>query len=114
MAAESRAMRAYWWLEPRLAPGVRFAQVEYEECLAAAVQSGDDWLDVGCGHRLLPEWRQDAERELTSRAGSLVGLDPEFGALQKHRSIRLLICGDAIHLPFADESFDLVTANMVV
>lgn len=114
MGVSSGLMKAYWWLEGRLAPGVRFAQSEYEDCLAAVVRSGDDWLDVGCGHNLLPAWRQDAERDLTGRARALVGLDPELGALQKHRSIRLLICGSAAQLPFADQSFDLVTANMVV
>jgi SAM-dependent methyltransferase len=106
--------KTYWWLERRLAPGVRFAQAEFEDRLVALVRSGDDWLDIGCGHTLLPEWRDSAERELIGRVRTLVGLDPESRSLQKHRSIRLLICGDAAHLPFADEAFDIVTANMVV
>ncbi|HEY9225988.1 MAG TPA: class I SAM-dependent methyltransferase [Gemmatimonadaceae bacterium] len=106
--------RLYWRLESWIAPGVRFAQSDFEECLSATIRPGDDWLDVGCGHNLLPEWRAAREQELISATKTLVGLDPEFAALRNHRSIRLLICGDAGNLPFATGSFDMVTANMVV
>ena len=111
---EDRAWRTYWWLEERLAPGVRYAQVDFEERLVSTVRAGDTWLDVGCGHTLLPEWRASQERELLERPEVVVGLDPELAALREHRGLSLRVCGDAAHLPFAERTFDLVTANMVV
>ena len=114
MPATSRLWSAYWWLERRLAPGVRYAQEDFEERLFATVTSGSDWLDLGCGHALLPEWRATREKEILGRPRLLVGLDPELSALEKHRGIRLRVCGDGGTLPFADGAFDLVTANMVV
>lgn len=106
--------RLYWSLERRIAPGVRYAQGDYEDRLDQAVSTGCHWLDLGCGHQLLPEWRTSQERELTARPASLVGIDPEYEAVARHRTIPNRACGDAGALPFRDESFDLVTANMVV
>ena len=114
MRTTERLRHVYWWLERTLAPGVRYAQADYEECLTDIVQTGQDWLDVGCGHSLLPEWRAAQERQLIARPRLLVGLDPELGALQKHGSVQLRVCGDAATLPFEAASFDVVTANMVV
>jgi ubiquinone/menaquinone biosynthesis C-methylase UbiE len=110
----NRLWRVYWKLERRIAPGVRYAQTDFEECLFSIARSGDDWLDIGCGHSLLPEWRASQERDLIRLPRKLIGLDPVRSALLQHRSIALLVCGDAGHLPFPDGTFDLVTANMVV
>lgn len=114
MILEGPAWKIYWWLEERIAPGVQYAQVDVEEQLFSIVRAGDVWLDVGCGHTLLPEWRAAQEHELLQRPETIVGLDPEFAALREHRGISLRACGDAERLPFVDGIFDLVTANMVV
>ena len=114
MADDTRAWKVYWWLERHLAPGVHYAQADFEQCLFRTVQVGDSWLDVGCGHSLLPPWRESQERELLSRPTLVAGLDPELVALSAHRGITLRVCGEAGDLPFADGTFDLVTANMVV
>jgi SAM-dependent methyltransferase len=106
--------RIYWRLEGLLAPGLRYAQDAYEGRLGEAIPRGCRWLDLGCGHQLLPEWRRATEATLVQRAGMLVGLDPEREALRQHRTIALRIAGDATALPFADAAFDRVTANMVV
>lgn len=104
----------YAALERRLAPGVEYSQAQFERTLTAHVAGVRDWLDLGCGHRLLSEWRGDAEAALLSGCPRVIGLDPDRQALGKHRSIRHRVAGDASALPFADASFDLVTANMVV
>jgi ubiquinone/menaquinone biosynthesis C-methylase UbiE len=74
------------------------------------------WLDIGCGRHLIPLWMHrhaELEAALKSRPQSLVGLDPDLGALRDNTSLRSLINADAGRLPFADRSFDLVTSNMV-
>lgn len=114
MTLGNRLRGLYWWFEPKLAPGVRYAQSVFEDSLFATVEAGCHWLDLGCGHTLLPDWRASAERDLTERPGRLVGLDPDRGALRNHRAIKLLVCGDGSQLPFGGGQFDLVTANMVV
>ncbi|MFN2565789.1 MAG: class I SAM-dependent methyltransferase [Gemmatimonadaceae bacterium] len=105
--------RWYWWLERRIAPGLRPSQDLYEALLARRVGPSTRWLDLGCGHRVLPEWRHEAEQQLVGRAALVVGTDYDFPSLRTHRSIRYRCRSDASHLPFADESFQLVTANMV-
>lgn len=106
--------KLYWRMEKVLAPGLDYSQHDYERLLDRTVVPGCQWLDLGCGHQLLPDWRRAAETSLTGRAGLLVGLDPELGALRKHISIKARTSGSASHLPFKDGSFELVTANMVV
>jgi len=97
-----------------LAPHLEFNQQRYEAFLVRAVAPGCRWLDLGCGHQLLPSWRRDGEEALVARAGLLVGLDPVLEALRSHRTITARAQGVASCLPFANEAFDIVTANMVV
>ncbi len=107
--------RVTWWLERHIVPGNRYAQLVYEEQLAPLVGRADArWLDVGCGRAVLPEWRERAERDLVERCGLAVGMDPDGSAIARHRSIRFRAVGVAERLPFADGSFDVASANMVV
>jgi len=74
------------------------------------------WLDVGCGRQLVPKWlngQTEIEADLKSRAALLVGVDPDFAALRDNRSCHGRLQTGSASLPFADDSFDLVTANMV-
>jgi SAM-dependent methyltransferase len=68
------------------------------------------WLDAGCGRRLLEEDMDRLEDWLAQRPRLLLGLDPQ---VTKHCNIELLVRGSLYDLPFADSTFDLVTANMV-
>lgn len=104
----------YWKLERRIVPGLRYSQYEYEDTLFLRAPREGAWLDLGCGHALLPPWRLAQEQDLVSCGAVIVGLDPDYSALQLHRSIKRRVAGDCSQIPFADESFDLVTANMVV
>jgi ubiquinone/menaquinone biosynthesis C-methylase UbiE len=107
-------MRAYWACERRLTPGLRYSQAHYEDALNEVVSRGASWLDIGCGHRVLPPWRLEAEKELVARAGRVIGADPDMASLLRHQTIRMRVLASLNSLPFAAESFDLVTANMVV
>ena len=106
--------RLYWKMERLIVPSLRYSQTHYENVLAANVRNGVRWLDLGCGHQILPTWRFDQEKRLTETCALVVGIDPDGNSLRNHRSIRNLVHGDASALPFAPDSFDLVTANMVV
>jgi len=106
--------RLYWGTEHFIAPGLRYSQDSYEAALSKLVNSGTVWLDIGCGHQVLPEWRIDAERELVSRASYVAGIDIDPTSIAKHRTITNTWVGSVECLPFPDNSFNLITANMVV
>ncbi len=106
--ALSRAMQA------RITPGVRYHQDTFVEVLGRHVPEGGHWLDLGCGHQLLPSWQAGAERDYIARAGVVVGLDYDFESVRRHATIACRCRGDIGALPFHADSFDLVTANMVV
>jgi ubiquinone/menaquinone biosynthesis C-methylase UbiE len=101
-------------MEHLIVPSLKYSQCIYEDVLDAHVRSDVRWLDLGCGHQVLPTWRFEQEKRLTETCAMVVGIDPDPGSLAKHKSIRNLVVGEASALPFAADSFDLVTANMVV
>jgi ubiquinone/menaquinone biosynthesis C-methylase UbiE len=101
-------------LQRWITPGLRYSQATLEERLRAHVPKADRWLDLGCGHRVLSEWRADAEADLVRSARFALGIDTDFDALCRHRSFTQRCVADISALPFPSGSFDLVTANMVV
>ena len=101
-------------LQPRIVPDLEYSQHTYEARLKDQVTAASAWLDVGCGHPLLPEWRAAQEQLLVRRTACIVGIDVDYEALSKHRSITKRCLSNVSNLPFRDGSFDLVTANMVV
>lgn len=86
----------------------------YEEALSERVRAGSVWLDAGCGHRILPSWREEAERLLVATPKMAIGCDLDEPAMRAHRSLRRVVATDLEHLPFGSETIDLVTSNMVV
>jgi ubiquinone/menaquinone biosynthesis C-methylase UbiE len=44
----------------------------------------------------------------------VIGMDYDLPSLHKHKAIERLLVGDVSRLPFPDQTFDLVSANMVV
>jgi SAM-dependent methyltransferase len=104
-------------LQHVLVPGLRNSQYVYREVLAATVSGESDWLDLGCGHQLLPEWMPGWERqeaEIMTAAKSVTGIDLDQSAIRRHKHIQRRVVGDLHRLPFEDSSFSLVTANMVM
>jgi 2-polyprenyl-3-methyl-5-hydroxy-6-metoxy-1,4-benzoquinol methylase len=107
--------RAYWKLERIIHPALRYSQQHYYETLMKRLPSTcERWLDVGCGHQMLASWMAAQEQDLAARTRFLVGLDRELPALKKNPVIAFGVCGDVSGLPFVQESFDVITANMVV
>jgi ubiquinone/menaquinone biosynthesis C-methylase UbiE len=100
-----------------LAPGLKNSQFAYKESLYSAVVMNIRWLDLGCGHQLFPNWVPTADRDqmtLASRCELFVGIDYDMRSLYQHQALKNKVRGDIEHLPFQDQSFDLVTANMVL
>ncbi len=101
----------------RFIGGVRNSTWAYREELEAGVAQSRDWLDLGCGHQLLPTWMagaEDAAHALVSGCRLVVGADCVRAALDRHSSIKPRVAADIERLPFATGSFDLVSANMVL
>ena len=103
----------YWKVQRIIAPTLTYSQTIYEEVLLSHLNKVGKWLDLGCGHQLLPPWRLEQERALATKASCLVGLDYDYQSLSNHRTIKHLVRGDISRLPFLTETFDLVTSNMV-
>jgi ubiquinone/menaquinone biosynthesis C-methylase UbiE len=97
-----------------IAPRLEYSQSLYETELIQHVHETTDWLDLGCGHQVLPSWRADAEKQLIENCRSIVGVDYSLESLKNHHNIQSRVRGDITNLSFRDGSFDLVTANMVV
>jgi SAM-dependent methyltransferase len=97
-----------------IAPRLRYSQYLYEEALQRHVSRDTRWLDLGCGHQVLPRWRGAEERRLVETCKMVVGVDFDLPSLRNHRHISLRARADIARLPLKDRTFDLVTANMVV
>ena len=97
-----------------IAPEVRNSQYAYAERLRAALSGGGRWLDIGCGHDFLPPWMPSSERGLNLQGWSVTGIDMDARAIARHRGLHHRVIGSGEQLPFENNAFDLVTANMVV
>lgn len=105
--------KVYWKAESIIAPGLKHSQYVYEHVLEENCRSDHVWLDLGCGHQLLPPWQHEAEKSLVAKTKIIVGLDYDHHSLLKHGTIERKVRGDISSLPFSDGSFDLITSNMV-
>lgn len=114
MTNEERLQKIYEFLKRGIVPQLRYSQSIYEDELRSNVSGVAAWLDVGCGHHLLPAWREQNERELLANAELVVGIDFDLPSLAKHKNISNTVQAIADHIPFRDDCFDMATANMVV
>lgn len=106
--------KIYWNLQGIIVPTLKYSQYLYEDILKLHVNANIKWIDLGCGHRILPAWRSDEEKQLVRNCKMIIGIDYDLYSLRNHKNIFLKIRGHITKLPFRDSSFDLVTANMVV
>ena len=114
MSLRTRLSNIYWTIRRTIAPTLRFSQYSYEESLKRYVTSSVEWVEIGCGHSILPRWRANEELQLVKTCKAIFGIDYDLLSLKAHRNITKKLRGDVTKLPFRSEAFDLVTANMVV
>jgi len=58
--------------------------------------------------------RFEDEEDIVTRCRMVIGVDYDLGSLVNHRTISYRIRDDINALPFNNEAFDLVSANMVI
>jgi SAM-dependent methyltransferase len=94
---------------------IAHAQVRYVEVLREQLRAGVRWLDLGCGHQIVPTWAVGDEEQaaMVAACARAVGIDVD-AAIVRHRVLRQRVAASGYALPFVDASFDLVTANMVL
>jgi ubiquinone/menaquinone biosynthesis C-methylase UbiE len=93
------------------------AEDYYRSLLLREVTPETEWLDLGCGWQLLREWLPSGKEDaviLSSRARRLVGLDYMSDGILRNPYLHDRLVGDVVSLPFAEASFNLVTAQMVI
>jgi SAM-dependent methyltransferase len=73
-------------------------------------RQGIRWLDFGCGKRLLCGGLEKLESQMAILP--FVGMDPCWQNLKEQQHAAWRVQADGHHLPFRDESFDLIAANM--
>lgn len=114
MSLRTRLFNIYWTLRSAIVPTLRYSQYSYEESLKRYVGTSVEWVEIGCGHSILPSWRSNEELQLVKTCKAIFGIDYDLPSLKAHRNITKKLRGDVTKLPFRSEAFDLVTANMVV
>lgn len=113
MSYRAKCYKLYRKLQSIIAPRLLYSQTIYEDIIRKSIDNNSKWLDLGCGHNLLPPWRKEQECSLISCVEEVVGLDYDYGSLIKHKTINKKIRGNISYLPFKDNYFDIVTSNMV-
>jgi len=89
-------------------------QVEYADIIEEYIRPGIDWLDIGCGRQIVPDWVWGPERaQHILRGVNITGLDRDE-AISEHPYLKTCLKCFAESIPVPDENYDLVTANMVM
>jgi ubiquinone/menaquinone biosynthesis C-methylase UbiE len=83
----------------------------YASLISEHLTPASRWLDAGTGARLLEDDLDTLENWLVQHSGFTVGMDVQVST---HVNIRTLVAGSIYELPFARNSFDLVTCNVVM
>lgn len=104
----------FWRMREWLTPELLNSHYAYRALLRQFLEGTGRWLDLGCGHDFLPAWFVDQERQMDVSRWQIVGVDLDDASLRRHRSLDLAVHGDVARLPFRSNTFNLVTANMVL
>jgi ubiquinone/menaquinone biosynthesis C-methylase UbiE len=88
----------------------------YLRMLQQHFQPGMRWLDAGCGHSFIPDWLRDSksiEQKFLDEANVIVGADIDVPSLTAPSRMQRVAC-HLEKLAFQNETFDLVSCNMVI
>jgi SAM-dependent methyltransferase len=98
-----------------MCPGLPWNQEHYGNLLISYLDATPNrrWLEAGCGRRILPDGLSALELSAIQKAGLVVGTDMDEHSLASHQSLDRRVCASLTHIPFPDESFDVVGCNMV-
>jgi len=89
-------------------------QSEYADLLERHAYPGIEWLDIGCGRQVLPEWAwKPGQQQRVLNGVKLSGLDVD-AAIYEHPHLSTRLIGVAENIPAPAETYDMVTANMVM
>ena len=102
------AQNAYRERYSRLRPGWRPSSDQLEAIVRGYVTHDSNVLDLGCGRGGVPEviWRD---------VRLAAGIDPDMASLAGHRAAGMpVVRAVAGHVPFADDSFDVVVSAWVL
>ena len=105
---------AYAAARRRIAPGLRNSQYEYAAALSERLRTHGRWLDLGCGHDFLPTWMAPDARNVDTSRWQAIGIDMDRSSIRRHHGLDGRVVGNIERLPFRENRFDLITANMVV
>lgn len=97
-----------------IVPNLQYSMQIYKDELESLIKPGTHWLDLGCGRRTLPVYFQEVEKHLIESCEIVVGIDGDLPSLLENSSLSCKVKGDVSKLPFRDNSFDIVSANMVL
>lgn len=103
----------YWRIQARIAPALLNSQYHYFEMLKASLDGSTRWLDLGCGHHIVPPWMKVDEPGLVNGLELGVGVDLDEASLKLHRGFQNRTICDLRFIPFSEGAFNLVSANMV-
>src|SRR5262249_4917145 len=92
----------------------KHSQERYFQVLRSHVENGDRWLDIGCGRQIVPDFAASfaEQKEVVARTTLFVGIDTD-SAITQHLLLKSPVAAIGQDLPFRENSFDIVTANMV-
>lgn len=93
---------------------IEYHQNRYARELDKWAPPGCRWLDIGAGTRLHGGWGGTPQESHAVRVRQLVGCDMLTEPLRQNPFLTSRVAASGDRLPFADGSFDLVTANMVL
>lgn len=88
-------------------PDFRDASKRYADQIAQVIDHNSQLLDVGCG-------RTSLALDVLRQAKRRIGIDLSLSDLVHNSSMQAVALADAVQLPFADASFDVLVSQWVV
>jgi SAM-dependent methyltransferase len=111
---DDKYWQEYWRTKARYFPQSQNCQEQYENLIERYLEKDTIWLDAGCGHILLHYGGEKKSHQFAGTVKTVVGIDADLNGLSKNYIIHHRAVGDLGSLPFKNDSFTLLTCNMVI